>query len=129
MASTPARAALSGIQSLRGKRHDGSTLRSGGLSVFWGVFALGMVWGGLVKRVRALRWTGLLLFAGVALKVFLHDLASLEPLWKIMAFLLLGVVLLSAAFVYVRFQDRFPLVKSLFSLKVFFCFPSLHLTF
>lgn len=82
-------------------------LRSGGLSVFWGAFALCLVSVGLVKRFRPLRFLGLGLFSFVAVKVFFIDLASLDPLYKIVAFILLGMVLLGAAFVYLRFQDRF----------------------
>ena len=82
-------------------------LRAGALSVYWAIFALALVTGGLVKRVRPLRLAGLTLFSLVALKVFLSDLAQLDPIYKIVAFTLLGAVLLAGAFVYLRFQDRF----------------------
>jgi len=82
-------------------------MRAGGLSVFWGLFALGLVTGGLVYRVRPLRLAGLAFFSIVVLKVFFSDLAQLDPLYKIFAFTLLGVVLLAGAFVYLRFEDRF----------------------
>ncbi len=82
-------------------------LRAGALSVYWAIFALALVTGGLVQRVRPLRLAGLALFSLVALKVFLSDLAQLDPLYKIVAFTLLGAVLLAGAFVYLRFQDRF----------------------
>ncbi len=82
-------------------------LRAGALSVYWALYALALVTGGLVKRVRPLRLTGLALFTLVALKVFLADLAQLDPIYKIVAFTLLGAVLLAGAFVYLRFQDRF----------------------
>ncbi len=87
-------------------------LRAGGISVYWGVFALGLITGGLVRRVRPLRLAGLVLFALVALKVFFADLALLDPLYKIVAFTLLGTVLLAGAFVYLRFQDRFNTLPS-----------------
>jgi uncharacterized membrane protein len=82
-------------------------LRAGALSVYWATFALALITGGLVKRVRPLRLAGLALFSLVALKVFLADLAQLDPIYKIVAFTLLGAVLLAGAFVYLRFQDRF----------------------
>lgn len=82
-------------------------LRAGALSVYWGIFALALVTGGLLKRVRPLRLSGLGLFVLVALKIFFSDLALLDPLYKIIAFILLGGVLLAGAFVYLRFQDRF----------------------
>lgn len=82
-------------------------MRSGGISVFWGLFALGLVTGGLVYRVRPLRLAGLAFFSFVVLKIFFSDLAQLDPLYKIIAFTLLGIVLLTGAFVYLRFEDRF----------------------
>ncbi len=95
------------VNSLLGSYVPG--LRSGGLSVFWGLFALGLVSAGLFKRHRPLRFLGLAQFTWVAFKVFFHDLASLDPIYKIVAFILLGVVLLAGAYVYLRFQDRFAL--------------------
>jgi uncharacterized membrane protein len=82
-------------------------LRAGALSVYWAMFALALVTGGLIKRIRPLRLSGLGLFVLVALKIFFSDLAQLDPLYKIIAFILLGAVLLAGAFVYLRFQDRF----------------------
>jgi uncharacterized membrane protein len=82
-------------------------MRAGGLSVFWGLFALGLVTGGLMHRVKPLRLAGLAFFSLVVLKIFFSDLVQLDPLYKIFAFTLLGVVLLAGAFVYLRFEDRF----------------------
>lgn len=84
-------------------------LRAGGLSVFWGLFALGLVLAGILRSLKGLRFAGLALFCLVALKVFLSDFAHLEPVYRIVAFILLGVVLLAGAFVYLKFQDRFEL--------------------
>ena len=82
-------------------------MRAGGISVFWGLFALGLVTGGLIYRVKPLRYCGLAFFSIVVMKVFFSDLAQLDPLYKIIAFTLLGIVLLAGAFVYLRFEDRF----------------------
>jgi uncharacterized membrane protein len=82
-------------------------LRAGGISVFWALYALGLITGGLIKRTRPIRFSGLALFSFVAIKVFFSDLSKLDPLYKIVAFTLLGIVILAGAFVYLRFQDRF----------------------
>jgi uncharacterized membrane protein len=82
-------------------------LRSGGVSILWAVFALGMVGGGIYKNVRALRYVGLALFAVVAWKVFFVDLARLEQIYRVVAFLLSGVLLLSGSFVYLTFRKKF----------------------
>ena len=81
-------------------------LRAGGISVFWGVFALSLITGGIMKGGRSLRFAGLALFLVATAKVILVDLRSLDPLYRIVAFILLGAVLLAGAFVYIRFESR-----------------------
>ncbi len=81
--------------------------RAGGISILWGLFGLSFVLGGIIKNVKALRYTGLILFTVVVLKVFLSDLGNLSQLYRIIAFLGLGLVILAGAFIYVRFKDFF----------------------
>ncbi len=82
-------------------------LRGGGISVYWGLFALSLVSAGLMKRVRPLRMMGLAMFTLVAGKVFVSDLSQLDPVYRIVAFILLGIVLIAGAFAYLKFEDRF----------------------
>ncbi|MFU8780492.1 MAG: DUF2339 domain-containing protein [Kiritimatiellia bacterium] len=81
--------------------------RAGAISVYWAIFAWSMITGGITRTIRPLRFAGLALFAFVCLKIFLSDLARLDAIYRIVAFVLLGVVLLAGAYVYLRFQDRF----------------------
>ena len=57
--------------------------------------------------IQALRLAGLTLFVVVAAKVFFSDLAHLHQLYRIVAFLALGALLLAGSFVYLRFRQRF----------------------
>lgn len=82
-------------------------LRSGGVSILWSVFALTLVFHGIKRRIRPLRLVGLGLFALVAWKVFFVDLARLEQLYRILAFLVLGMLVLGGAFFYMRYQQTF----------------------
>ncbi|MGR8935504.1 MAG: DUF2339 domain-containing protein [Gammaproteobacteria bacterium] len=82
-------------------------LRSGGVSILWSLFALGLVFAGIKRRVRALRLTGLILFAVVAWKVFFVDLARLEQLYRIVAFIVLGLLALGGSFAYMRYRQAF----------------------
>ncbi len=82
-------------------------LRSGGISILWSLFALGMIGGGIWKGIRPLRYVGLVLFAIVAWKVFFVDLAQLSQIYRIVAFMLLGIVVLSGSFVYLKFRQNF----------------------
>jgi hypothetical protein len=80
--------------------------RGGAVSVCWALFAFGLIIGGLRWRVRSLRYLGLGLFVVVVLKVFAVDLDYLESIYRIAAFGVLGVVLLLAAFVYLKQPRR-----------------------
>jgi len=82
-------------------------LRAGGVSILWSVFALGLILAGIWKEVRALRYVGLGLFAVVAWKVFFVDLGRLGQLYRIIAFMLLGVLVMSGSFVYLKYRQTF----------------------
>jgi len=79
-------------------------LRAGGVSILWSAFALSLVGAGIWKDLRAIRYVGLALFAVVASKVFFSDLAHLDPGWKIIACLILGVVVLCGSLVYIKYR-------------------------
>ncbi len=87
-------------------------LRSGGISILWSLFALGFILAGILKDVRPLRYAGLLLFAVVAGKVFFVDLARLEQIYRIIAFVLLGILVLCGSLLYLKFETRFALKKN-----------------
>ncbi len=82
-------------------------LRAGGISILWSIFALGLILGGIHTRVGSLRLTGLGLFAIVGLKVFFSDLAYLDQFYRIVAFILLGILILCGAFVYLKYRQTF----------------------
>ncbi len=81
--------------------------RAGGVSVLWGLFAASFVLGGILKNSTPLRYAGLALFLVVVLKVFMSDLSRLDQLYRIVAFLVLGLVVLGGAVIYVRFKESF----------------------
>jgi uncharacterized membrane protein len=82
-------------------------MESGGVSILWSLFALGLILAGIRRQVRPLRFVGLGLFAVVVWKVFFVDLAQLEQLYRIIAFLLLGVLVLCGSFVYLKYRQTF----------------------
>jgi uncharacterized membrane protein len=73
----------------------------------WAVFALALVLAGIARNVGPLRLVGLGLFAIVSGKVFLHDLASLDTFWRIVAFIILGLLLIAGSFVYLKYREKF----------------------
>jgi uncharacterized membrane protein len=82
-------------------------LRPGGISILWSLFALGLIVGGIHKNAGALRFTGLGLFTVVGFKVFSFDLANLDQFYRIVAFILLGILILSGAFLYLKYRQTF----------------------
>jgi len=84
-------------------------LQAGGISILWSLFALGFILAGILKDLRALRYAGLVLFAVVAGKVFFVDLARLEQLYRIIAFVLLGILVLCGALLYLKYGHRFAI--------------------
>jgi uncharacterized membrane protein len=81
--------------------------RMGGLSIFWAIFALSMLLAGISKSKAALRGIGLALFIGVILKVFVIDLAGLDQLFRIISFIILGLVILFGSFFYLKYRHHF----------------------
>jgi uncharacterized membrane protein len=82
-------------------------LRAGGVSITWALFALAFLVTGIRCRLATLRYCGLALFSIVAIKVFTSDLDSLDSFYRIVAFLILGVLLLLGSFLYLRFRETF----------------------
>ncbi len=78
----------------------------GGVTVLWTVFACSLVIAGLRNRARALRWFGLALFIVVVVKIF-NDLARAEAIYRVIALLSVGVILILASFFYLKYKDRF----------------------
>jgi len=81
--------------------------RAGGISILWSLFALGLILAGIWKQVRPMRFVGLGLFVLVAWKVFFVDLERLDQLYRIVAFILLGILALSGSFIYLKYRQTF----------------------
>ncbi len=77
------------------------------MSILWSLFAIGCLLGGIWKHVRALRYAALALFAIVGWKVLFSDLVRLDPLYRIIAFIILGVLVLCGSFIYLKYRSTF----------------------
>jgi uncharacterized membrane protein len=76
------------------------------LSALWGAGGLAALVVGLLRDERRLRLAGLTLLAIAVAKVFLFDLAKLESIYRVLSFVALGLLLLSAAFAYQRLRGE-----------------------
>jgi uncharacterized membrane protein len=75
------------------------------LSALWSVIGVGSLVTGLFRDERRLRLAGLTLLAIAVAKVFLFDLATLQSIYRVVSFVALGLLLLSAAFAYQRLRS------------------------
>jgi uncharacterized membrane protein len=78
------------------------------ISVAWALYAAALVGIGFVRDRAPVRWLGLAVFALTVGKVFLLDLASLRTSYRIGSFLVLGLLLVGASFLYQRARRVTP---------------------
>ncbi|HSE35744.1 MAG TPA: DUF2339 domain-containing protein, partial [Blastocatellia bacterium] len=76
------------------------------ISVVWTIYGGALLTIGIARRSKLLRVMGLLLLGLTIFKVFLFDLSSLEKLYRIISFIVLGLILLTVSFLYQRYRQR-----------------------
>lgn len=74
------------------------------LSLVWGLHAGSLIGIGFWRRIKGIRWFALGFMGVVILKVFLHDLSSLSTPYRIVSFIVLGVILLGISWLYQRYK-------------------------
>ena len=82
---------------------SGNFARDMTYSIAWGLFALTLLVIGIAKDGRPARYAALGLLVVTLLKLFFHDLAHLNQLYRIGAFIGVSVILILASFAYQRF--------------------------
>ncbi len=75
------------------------------VSIFWAIYAALLTAIGFTKRLANIRMLGLVLFIITAMKVFI-DVWSLGQVYRIVSFIVFGVIALAASFVYAKYKDR-----------------------
>ena len=76
------------------------------VSVIWAVFASGSVAAGMRSGIAPVRWTGLGLFGITVCKALLVDIDQLEGGYRVAALLVLGLLLVCAAWAYQRVSRK-----------------------
>ncbi len=74
------------------------------LTALWAVYAVALLVIGILKRWRLIRVGGLMLLTITIIKVFAYDVFTLERVYRIIAFISLGVLLLVSAYLYHRYS-------------------------
>jgi uncharacterized membrane protein len=76
------------------------------LTVAWGLEGVALLVAGFPLRERLLRLSGFILLGVCIIKVFTYDSRELEPPFRILSFIVLGLLLLGVSFIYVRFREK-----------------------
>jgi hypothetical protein len=72
-------------------------------SIAWALYAFVLLLVGMRKKTAWVRYSGVALLVFTLAKLFLHDLSSLNQLYRIGAFIGVAIILIVASFVYQRF--------------------------
>lgn len=76
------------------------------ISIGWSLIALTILTFGFTFKDKQLRLQGIVLFFIAILKVFAFDSQNFEPVYKIISFIVLGIILLATSFAYTKYKDR-----------------------
>lgn len=80
--------------------------RFAALSVLWTVFAVILMIKGVRDNISPVRKVSFGLFLVTLLKVFLFDMSDVSTPYRIISFIILGLVLVGTSYLYYKFRDR-----------------------
>ncbi len=95
-----------GSNDFAGRLRDLELAKQLSLSVVWALYASGLLVAGRLRRLQLLRVMGLGLLSLTTLKVFFWDLSSLDRVYRIISFIMLGAILLVVSYFYQQSQQR-----------------------
>ena len=75
-----------------------------GLPVLWGILAFILLLWGIKKQIKQLRIIALALLGITIVKLFVYDISNVSETGKIIAFILLGVLILVISFIYQKIK-------------------------
>lgn len=77
-------------------------------SLAWGAYGSLLIVVGLWRSLASLRWIGILTIGLTVLKVFFVDLSALGGIYRVVGFLVLGVLLVAVSYLYQRGREQAP---------------------
>ncbi|MHC4307658.1 MAG: DUF2339 domain-containing protein, partial [Planctomycetota bacterium] len=87
--------------------------RFASISVLWTLFSIALMVLGFIKNQHTLRMISISLFAITIFKVFTMDMKNVSTPFRIISFLVLGLVLIGASYLYYRYRERIvPMEKN-----------------
>ena len=82
---------------------SGNFARDMTYTIAWSLFAFALLMSGIWKKVATLRLVGIALLCVAFAKLFLHDLDTLNRLYRIGALVTVAIIAIVVSFVYQRF--------------------------
>jgi uncharacterized membrane protein len=79
------------------------SVRAAAVSMWWGAFSVGLIGLGLWRQSHVLRYAGLVLLAVAGVKGFIFDIATAPLGWRIVSFILLGLLMIGVGVAYQKF--------------------------
>ena len=76
------------------------------LSVFWALYAIGLILAGFIRDVPMIRHIGLGLLGVTALKFLLIDLGRAATIYRVVSALGVGLLMVATSMLYVRFGSK-----------------------
>ena len=76
------------------------------LSIIYMAYASVMMWAGIVKNWSGFRIFAIVLFGFVIVKAYFVDIWDLSEIIRILAFIILGLVLLGAGYYYTKNKEK-----------------------
>lgn len=83
-------------------RYHLDEFQAGAISIVWALFAIAFLLRGLQRNSRSYRYSGLILFTIVTLKVFFFDLADMDLIYRVLGAIVVGGLLIGGAVAYLR---------------------------
>ena len=81
------------------------------LSVFWAVYAIGLVITGFLRDIPLIRHLGLALLGVTAVKFLVVDLGRAATIYRVVSALGVGLLMVATSMLYVRFGARKPVLR------------------
>jgi uncharacterized membrane protein len=80
--------------------------RFAAISVLWTLFSVALMIKGFKDNISYIRILSLGLFFITLIKVFLFDISKIDTPYRILSFIILGVVMIGASYLYHKFKDH-----------------------
>lgn len=76
------------------------------LTASWSAFAFVLIGGGVLLREKIYRWAGLVVLAIALGRIVIFDVWKLATFYRVLSFMVLGVVLVALGFIYNKYQEK-----------------------